>query len=744
MHVTPWTTSYRYNANNQVVMQIQPDASGNAGTGPVTNIYYDALGRQIALRDANGHLNTQTYDQNGLLIRENHADGGVVTYSYDAFGQKTSSTDAVGKVTQYNYDLLGRLLSTVRPVADVYSVNSFNVRELVASKAITTTNSYDQAGRLLSSSNGNAETTRYRYDLRGNVVETDLPMDNVTPGVRYRSQAAFDTQGRKIADVDANGLMATWSYDYFGALTGHTDLGGAQFSYSYTYDNARQLILQTNARGQSLSYSYDAAGQTTSIVDNAIGQTTSYAWDLSGHRIAEKTTQAGIVYQDNHMAYDALGRMRWVADGRSYVNISYDAVGNRTQIQTHVINGDTSQDSNRFFLYDAMNRQTVVDAVDAAGNIGTQGHQISYDQGGNRTSDTWWGTRVATISGVSQLISYNDADAAIYSTTPETYQTSQGLTTEHYRYDGLNRLRSIERDGVQVDYRYYDGADRVVQSGPGGTLPLGYVNALNGTTSTGATISGNGSETRIKRFDANGRLLQEHVLKSDGSAKYDLNYQAQNGVGGYDTAGNLLGYSLSNHDGSSYTNTYSNTLTRFEGYKQTSQVGTSTLLQGGSTTQSYDVNGNLIAVTDSAQGANSRVFVNDAAGHALYVNQQGHIQRELIVNGEMLGRYGDLVDGKNPSTAAGLPNYVNSADFNFSYQPISGNYPSASAGVYAVGGNHLYRRRTQWRDWRVPGKQPPAESVRLLVATSSCLARSWQTLLPWHSLGACHPAARTR
>ncbi|MDD5336390.1 MAG: LysM domain-containing protein, partial [Rhodoferax sp.] len=119
--------------------------------------------------------------------------------------------------------------------------------------------------------------------------------------------------------------------------------------------------------------------------------------------------------------------------------------------------------------------------------------------------------------------------------------------------------------------------------------------------------------------------------------------------------------------------------------KQTSQVGTSTLLQGGSTTQSYDVNGNLIAVTDSAQGANSRVFVNDAAGHALYVNQQGHIQRELIVNGEMLGRYGDLVDGKNPSTAAGLPNYINSADFNFSYQPISGNYPSASAGVYAVG-----------------------------------------------------------
>lgn len=101
----------------------------------------------------------------------------------------------------------------------------------------------------------------------------------------------------------------------------------------------------------------------------------------------------------------------------------------------------------------------------------------------------------------------------------------------------------------------------------------------------------NGTETHISRFDANGRMLYQHVLKSDGSAKYDLNYQAQNGVGGYDAAGNLLGYTLSNHDGSSYTNTYVNTLTRFEGYKQTSQVGSSTVLQGGSTTQSYDVNG---------------------------------------------------------------------------------------------------------------------------------------------------------
>src|SRR5450830_292592 len=478
-----------------------------------------------------------------------------------------------------------------------------------------------------------------------------MPMDNAA-GVRSRTQAAFDAQGRKIADVDANGLMATWSYDYFGALKAHTDIGGAQ--YSYTYDNARQLTQQTNTRRPSLSYisyTYDAAGQLTSINDSAIGQTTTYAWDLSGNRIEEKTTQAGIVYQDNHIAYDALGRMRWVSDDRSYVNISYDAVGNRTQIQTHVINGLTSQDSNRFFQYDAMNRQTVVDALDALGNLGAQGHTITYDLDGNRASDTWLGTRITTIDGSTQIIGYDESGAAIYNTTPTTYTSFQGLTTELYRYDGLNRLRAIVRDGVEVDHRYYDGADRVVQTGPGSTLPvnyLSYVNALYGQTSTGATISGNGTETRISRFDANGRMLYERVIKADGTAKYDVNYQAGSDTG-YDAAGNVLGYSLINYDGSNYTNTYKNTQLRFESYKQQIQSGTSTLLQGGSTTQSYDVNGNLIGITDSQQGANNRSFVNDVAGHALYVNQQGHVQRELIVNSQMMGRYGDLIDPKNPT-----------------------------------------------------------------------------------------------
>jgi YD repeat-containing protein len=683
---TGWKTTYRYNASNQLVQQVQPDSNGNQGAGsPVTTIYYDRMGRQVALKDANGNYNGQVFDAAGNLVQEVHADGGVSSYRYDAFGNRIKSTDARGFVTTFNYDKLNRLLSTVRPAVGIYSVNSANSAYYIGTSAIVESSTWDQAGNKLTDTNGNGETLSYTYDLRHNVVATRQPLGQTV-------RASFDLQGRKSGEADANGYTSTWSYDYFGRLYSHTDLGGAK--YSYTYDNARQLTSQTNTRGQSLGYTYDAAGQLTRNTDYALGKVTSYSWDFAGHQVREQMSQNGTVYQDNHMAYDALGRLRWVNDTHAFVNIDYDRMGNRTHIQTHVINGDTANDSNRYFQYDGMNRQTVVDAVDAAGNLGAQGHRITYDGSGNRTSDSYYGNRVNAVqvfdhyntvstgtpvwvvdeSGNPVLdesgnptpardesgnIIYQTQQVPVYRTE---YSAGQGLTTEAYAYDGLNRLTGVVRDGVQLDYRFYDGANRNMQTGPAGHLPVGYINALNGGAS-----SASGTETRINRFDANGRLVHQRVFNSDDSAKYEIDYSS------YDAAGNLQSYTLQNYQGTAYTNYYSYTQARYEGYKEARVDGSSTYFQPGATASYYDVNGNLSAIMDSTQPANNRSFISDAAGKALYTNQNGQVQRQLIVGGEVLGRYGNAASG------------ANLADFNFGYQPINGNYPSSSPGIYIVG-----------------------------------------------------------
>jgi hypothetical protein len=139
------------------------------------------------------------------------------------------------------------------------------------------------------------------------------------------------------------------------------------------------------------------------------------------------------VYQDNYMAYDTLGRLRWVSDGRALVNIDYDKVGNRTHIDTHVLTGDTTLDSSLYFKYDAMNRQTVVNAVNAAGDLGTKGHAITYDKNGNRLTDTWYGNKVTPGETQTQITGYDAQGAATYANVTLNYVVSQGYTTSWCR-----------------------------------------------------------------------------------------------------------------------------------------------------------------------------------------------------------------------------------------------------------------------------------------------------------------------
>jgi hypothetical protein len=96
------------------------------------------------------------------------------------------------------------------------------------------------------------------------------------------------------------------------------------------------------------------------------------------------------------------------------------------------------QESHRYFQYDGMNRQVVVDAADAGGTLGTEGHCLTYDLNGNRASDTRNGVRIVEQGGAG---------------SGQWAAVEGGESTEVYGYDGLNRLTTTVRDGALVDSR---------------------------------------------------------------------------------------------------------------------------------------------------------------------------------------------------------------------------------------------------------------------------------------------------
>ncbi|WP_155520906.1 LysM peptidoglycan-binding domain-containing protein [Ralstonia solanacearum] len=825
-----WVTYYQYNANNQVVRETQPDGNGNlSADSPVTQLYYDGLGRQVAVMDANGHINAQVWDAAGRLVLELHADGGTVQHNYDRFGDEVQLCDALGNVTRYGYDNLGRKTSIVSAPVDVYTVGADNSVSGTTTQLVTTL-TYDQAGHKLKQTDGTGATTSYAYDLRGNVV-------SVTDADGATRTAAFNAQGKQIGAQDANGKLATWSYDAFGQLTGHTDIGGA--SYQFGYDAARQLVSQTNSRGQNLAYRYDAAGQLTEIDDKSeLNQQTYYAYNAAGQHVLEQTVQGGVTYQNQVVAYDTLGRLAHVEgmDGVK-LDITYDKVGNKlrqtttyntesqrtvadygrvqqtdesgnpvlddagnpvyatVQIGSHTVYDATAHAQDQWFAYDAMNRQILVDGA-VNGNAGDlsnltagQGHILSYDRNGNRISDESWGTAV-----VPEYSQNTDASGA---PTGDPYlagyTTHTGVITTWYGYDSLNRLSTVstgaygqqqtgtvqkvvpqldesgnpvldesgnpitntvttpvysevaldQSHAVTLDVRRYDGANRVVSSGPvnlppngtgvasgtivssGNTGPLhaSYIEAL-----AGSNTNQPGSTATTTRYDAAGRVLSQHVVNEvDGTRSYDVSYektvvtgthtvQVQTGtapvldeagapvldesgsavttpvyttqtvtdtaeVSTYDAAGNALGYRVT-QNGTTTDYTFSQAL--YEGYQEGGVSAVSSAGSSGSTGEQYDANGFLVGLTDSTQGANNRSFVNDANGHILQKNQQGNLLNQLVVNGQVMGIYGVGTDAITPTNSDGKPNYTTQGNFDLGYQPVTNSYPAAATGQYPV------------------------------------------------------------
>ena len=677
-----WKTTYEYNASNQLVAQVAPDVTGDLGAA-TTRYYYDAVGRQVAVRDANDYVNGQVWDLGGNLVQELHADGGRVTHRYNAFGNKTSTTDAMGNLVSFTFDDMGRMTSVNKGTARVYRVKGNDKLE-DERRAVVEQFAYDELGQRISHTNGDGETLSYSYDLRGNLVQTKQPLGQAT-------RSAFDALGRKLAEVDAEGNFRTWAYYDHGGVKEHRDLGGGVFKY--TYDNAVQLVLRSSTnRPQDVGYRYDAAGQVTRIEDTEHNKFSSYVYDLAGRKVREKLIQNRTTYQDNFLSYDAQGRLRDVADGRVHIAMDYDGVGNRTRISTRVnyqgVTKEVTQSSVGYFLYDEMNRQTVVDGLDEKGTIGeNQGHELAYDQNGNRTKDVTWRKRVATIENVIE--GYDETGTVIYSTKIATFKASVGKSTETYLYDNLNRLTGVTRDGVQIDVRRYDGADRVVRSGPFAVLP-GYAAALNAGVDPGEAHS---QDVRINRYDDNGRLMHQATFSSDGKQrKTDISWDPTETVpgletyraDGYDQAGNVRSYVVRSHEGNEVTK-YTTTLARFEGYQTASTSAKSSVRDPGQTTHAYDANGFLIGIKDATQSDNNRVLVNDSEGRLLAVKQEGQMRRQLIVNGEVLGSYGIGVDPLEPASGRdNTPNFANFDDFNFGYAQVRATYPAASPGAYQV------------------------------------------------------------
>jgi YD repeat-containing protein len=557
----------------------------------------DAFGDQVSVRNQLGGITTNVFDKRGLLTSETlpmsstRADGSVEatsvtnTYQYDARGNRTQMIEAAGlseqRTTNYTYDKLDRLIQTS---GDAVSV---------------TGSGYNLSAPAV-------PVTSVVYDARGNVIETTDPTGAKT--FDY-----YDDFNRKIAEVNAVGVLSTWAYDQDGNVT-------AQRVY-----------------GDAVALPGSAGGAAPSPVSGLYRQT-AYTYDDAGRLLT--TTVANLRVGQYNSPYVT-----------SVTNVTITNVYDKNGNLVHQIDGDGNS---VWYYYDKLSRK--VAEVDQANYL----TRYTLDADGNVTTEVRYATALAaspdassTASGLSALVSASSDDRA----TVFTYDKNGRRLTEQrlnvaawnvnasngslsaasttavvsYSYNGLGEVtRKTEATGDYTDYSYdqsgrqttvtdsafgdytgmsvqnvnvqsYDGLNNLVRSVQDGARATTYSYGAGGRLAS--TTDASGFVTNY-RYDADGRVTLQYYdrLLSNGSSV------TEGAVTNYDLLGRAVMQAKVTLNGDSWS-LGDQTQTQYNAYGEVSATGTN----GLQTNNAYDNGGRLIRST--ADDGTVKLYVYDANGN---------------------------------------------------------------------------------------------------------------------------------
>ena len=736
-------TQYAYNQDNKLTLTISPmetvletvPAIQSVTTAPMASNYYDQAGDLIETKDGNDAGGVATYNNVGQLLDMQDADSGAYTngaitrYVYNIFGDQIQVTDQLGYITRDVYDKDNELVTTAQELttggafANTASPGGEVNPDLTvvsgdAANVIIQNYGYDAAGRRTSVQNGDGNTTLYWYDTKGDVIQVQTPLG-------YDTQYWYDVYGNKREEIDADGSTQDWTYNAYGQLTSSTGLWNSDALYGaaggettanptntpvvtgYAYNYAGELTQQTNNVGQNQSFQYDAAGHLTVATDSgtaAAGSglansstTSTYVYNSAGQQVRETVVVNGYTMQDTIIGYDPQGRIATLDDPEYRLTYSYDPAGNRTEISdTYLDHNRNSVTQNLYYSYDEDNHVLIDGGVSTGGILpsieitAAQGTQLTYDAKGER----------ATATTAGQVFEDNEGTISLVN-------SSNGLATQYYSYDGAGRLAEVDLQGIQSGTE----AEESLRS---------YNKEGDVTTEYTTTLSGSATDNKIiTSYDADGRTLLQTTTDTDngetesvvsyGDAELATIDGVQYWTQGYDPAGVLRGYAVDTYANGveQYETDYSFTYRLGSSYEQTSETAVSTRSSTntgtgvpgeGNTSYTYNVDDQLVQFTDSVTPTNDRYFANDIDGDVLITIQgnfdgangdltltqawQSAVNR-TAVNGNNYNaaqaQYFFFANGKNVGTFGQLQNSSGNfiANFDVNYTPISQTYPAS-------------------------------------------------------------------
>ncbi len=510
----------------------------------------------------------------------------TTTYSYNGSGLVTSSTDPFGDVTTYGYtvDLNASLdgdawlLTTITTPAGTTTI-TYSPSQTYQSSGIFLYYTRSPALAYLPTSitlpDGSGE--KFTYDAFGRLKETTL-LDGSDPVTED-----YDATGLGVTTSFADGSTETELFGPGGILLRATDATGETTAFNYgpnlllssilapsaaqtsvTYNSQNEFSGGVSPTGTGATLTYDSEGRVIGLTDGN-GNTVTEAYDSNSNLTA-------LSFPDGtrtQYAYNSAGEIDQII-GRDGAVTSFTLNSNGQPTQVSYSGGISFS-----YTYDA--HGDVLTSTDADGTT-----TYSY----NAAQEI---TNIAYPGGQSVSYQYNSKGLV-------TEESDQSGLLESYTYDADARLSEVLDGSGDVLVAYsYDDLDRVaLESFENGTKTVyGYDANGNVASITNLAVGGTVSSSLTYTYDARGNPLSSTDQSGNvTSYAYDLSGQLTqvSSPGGrtieyaYDADGNRT--SVVDAAGTE-TATYAvNNLNQYTSV--------------GSTTYTYDKDGNLLTMTNGS------------------------------------------------------------------------------------------------------------------------------------------------
>lgn len=588
------TSIYAYNRRGELTSVIRD----NGGLTVKTGTTYDAFGRIASTKDAMGRITSYTYDNNGRTITLVDPLNRSIKTDYDMLGRVLKRTDAAGNNTSYVYDDVNRSVRVTTPEGT--SITNYN----------------DRHGQTLKVVDALGNQTKYSYDKNGNVTQITDALNQVVAANQY------DNAGRLIISTDAKGIATQLTYDDVNRVLSRTvDPTGVNIRTEYKFNSHGETIETIDAAGtpeaRTTRYEYDRKGQLTRMTTDpeGLGLRTDFSYDALGNQVL--VTRGSLAAPNQTMSqysFDKLGRRTAQVNAYGTLNLTtqykYDANGNLTR--TIDENGNST-----WYVYDADNRLT--HSINQLGEVS----ETQYDQAGNVYQTIQYAARISA-SIISSWASVNVLSGVIPTVTAGADQVTR------HQYDKNGRLKKTIIDpanlAITTEYQYDANNNLIRKIDANGNSTTFTYDKLNRLTET-ITDPDNLALTTRYFYDAKGNLTR--TIDANGNS----NWSVYDGVGrkthSINAMGEMTGYEYDDLGNVTQTRQYDTRLTAGEINGLGNVINSFNPVTSSRdlvTNHAYDAAGRLIrTVVDPTNFALTTEYRYDARGNLTRkINAQGN------------------------------------------------------------------------------------------------------------------------